>query len=308
MKYYLAPMEGVTTYVFRNAYHQVFRPMDKYFTPFLVPHRNTKFSAREWSEICPGHNRDMYVVPQIMTNCAGDFLRTAKMLSEYGYREFNLNLGCPSRTVVSKGRGSGFLEDPHRLDEFFSEVFDRREFRISVKTRLGLDSPGEFAELLAVYEKYPLEELIIHPRVQADYYENRPDWQTFGEAAKSSRHLICYNGDLFSREDFEKFACAFPDIACVMLGRGVAARPDLVNEICGLEYGNLQKLEQFHGLLLKGYLDIAFGDRNVLFKMKEFWSYFAGYFPDDKKLWKKIKKCEKLTVYESIVNQVFRNV
>ena len=149
--------------------------MDKYFTPFIVPHTQKGMSEREWSELNPENNAGMYVVPRILTNNAADFVKTAKMLSEYGYPEVNLNLGCPSKTVVSKGRGSGFLDDSVKLDLFFDEVFQKtgvNDIKVSVKTRIGLESPLEFEDILKVYEKYPLEELIIHPRLQIDYYKN----------------------------------------------------------------------------------------------------------------------------------------
>ena len=148
MKYYLAPMEGITTYVFRHAYHKVYRPMDKYFTPFIVPHTQKGMSAHEWSELNPENNAGMHVVPQVLTNNAADFVKTAKMLYDYGYTEVNLNLGCPSKTVVSKGRGSGFLDDPGVLDRFFDDVFMKIDKKVSVKTRIGLESPLEFEDIL----------------------------------------------------------------------------------------------------------------------------------------------------------------
>lgn len=307
MKFYMAPMEGVTTHVFREAYHSLFRPADKYFTPFLVPHINKTFSEKEWQELNPENNKGMVTVPQILTCQADDFVRTAKHLKEYGYREVNLNLGCPSKTVVTKGRGSGFLEDPRKLDRFFDEVFEKLDMEVSVKTRLGLESPLEFEDILAVYEKYPLKELIIHPRVQTDYYKNHPNLDIFGEALASSRHSICYNGDLFSKKDFESFQQRFPQVEMIMLGRGIVAHPDLINELCAMEHGKTEQLQLFHQRLLEGYCRTLSGDRNILFKMKEFWSYFVKNFSDEKKVWKKIKKCERLSVYEAIVDEIFQN-
>lgn len=322
MMYYLAPMEGITTYVFRHAYHKNYRPMDKYFTPFIVPHKHKGMSEREWGELNPEHNAGMYVVPQILTNDAEDFIKTARMLYGYGYREVNLNLGCPSKTVVSKGRGSGFLDDPNQLDRFFDRVFSSLDGsgkeKVSVKTRIGLESPLEFEDLLKVYEKYPLEELIIHPRLQTDYYKNTPNWEIFKEAENNSHHTLCYNGDIFSVEDFFRFKEAFPQIDRVMLGRGVVAYPDLVEQIehaddelddrkniPHTDRNKYQKLKQFHDDMLESYIQIMSGDRNVLFKMKEFWSYCRHNFPDQPKLWKKVKKCEKLDVYKGLIDEIF---
>ena len=233
MKYYLAPMEGITTWIYRNAYHQYFRPMDKYFTPFLVPHINKNFNYKEKNEILPEHNPGQYLVPQIMTNRAEDFVRTAEALRAYGYGEVNLNLGCPSGTVVSKGRGAGFLRDTEKLDRFFDKVFSSLDMKISVKTRIGICAPEEFDEILKVYSRYPLEELIIHPRVRQDFYKNRPDMEAFGKAVRESTNPLCYNGDLYTAEDIAAFSDRFPQVGAVMIGRGILQNPGLTGEAEG---------------------------------------------------------------------------
>lgn len=124
MKYYLAPLEGITTYIYRRAYHTHYRPMEKYFTPFLVPHTKKDFNTREKNDILPAHNPGMNLVPQILTNDAKGFLDTVEKLKGYGYDEVNLNLGCPSKTVVSKGRGSGFLIHTEELNRFLDAFAD----------------------------------------------------------------------------------------------------------------------------------------------------------------------------------------
>ena len=155
MRYYLAPLEGITGYIFRNAHTRLFTPADKYFSPFLVPKPNSgkQFSAKEKADILPEHNQNIHLVPQIMTNKAADFIAMTKALEEYGYQEVNLNLGCPSRTVVTKGRGAGFLSDPETLQFFFDEVFREIKIKISVKTRIGLEDAEEFQDLLSVYNQ-----------------------------------------------------------------------------------------------------------------------------------------------------------
>lgn len=163
MNYYLAPMEGITGYIFRGVYHQCFPAMDKYFTPFLSPNADGKLSPREYQDLAAEHNEGMYVVPQILTNSSEDFIRTAKTLQSMGYHEVNFNLGCPSGTVVSKGKGSGFLAFPEKLNACLYEIFSRLEMKISIKTRIGKEKPEEFEQLLEIYNRYKMEELIIHP-------------------------------------------------------------------------------------------------------------------------------------------------
>ena len=169
----MAPMEGVTNYVFRKVYIKHFSGVDKFFTPFITPHMKKGFSKSELMELNTEYNKGQYLIPQILTNSAEDFLKLVDEIEEMGYSEFNINLGCPSGTVTSKGRGSGFLQDPEALDRFFYEIFEKKNnITISVKTRIGFSDYGEWDDLLKVYKKYDFNEIIIHPRLRSDFYKN----------------------------------------------------------------------------------------------------------------------------------------
>lgn len=305
MKLYFAPLEGITGYVFRRAFFKYFDSVDKYFIPFIKPNQRGHLSSRERQDILPENNEGMYAVPQILTNSAEDFIRTAKKLQKYGYQEINLNLGCPSRTVVTKGRGSGFLAFPEDLDRFLDTVFAQADVEISVKTRVGKDSPEEFARLLEIYNQYPIKELIIHPRIQQDVYKNHPNWEVFKEACKESRNPVCYNGDIFSMEDYQRFVDAFPEVDTVMLGRGLLMDPGLSGEIQKGIRMDKQTLRRFHDRLYEGYQEVLSGSRPILFKMKELWGFLAPAFTNYEKYAKKIKKSEKLNVYENVVDALF---
>lgn len=303
MKYYLAPLEGITTYIYRRAYHAHFAPMDKYFTPFLVPHTKKGFSAKEKNDILPEHNEGMYTVPQIMSNDVDGFLNTVKKLEVYGYREVNLNLGCPSKTVVSKYRGSGFLAKPEELDRFLDGIYRGTDVSISIKTRIGKDSPEEFARLLKIYNQYPVKELIVHPRVQQDFYKNTPNLDIFTEAVMKAESPVCYNGDIFTVQDYEKVRDRFPGVRTVMMGRGIIGNPALLNEIKGIECPDA--VRQFLKQILRDYLEISLGEKNTLFKMKELWCYMGRLFPGQEKLLKKIKKAQRVAEYEVVVDELF---
>lgn len=305
MKLYLAPLEGITGWIFRSAVHACFGGFDKYFVPFIRPNQMGHLSAREKKDIMPEHNVGTYTVPQILTNKSEDFIRTAKKLKEYGYSEVNLNLGCPSKTVVTKGRGAGFLARREELDAFLYEIFEKCDAEISVKTRLGMEDHEEFYALLDIYNKYDMKELIIHPRVQKDFYKNRPDMRMFDEAFEKSRNPVCYNGDIFTEKDCAAFAGTHPKVERVMTGRGVLADPALGREIKGGEGASKDELRRFHDMLYAGYCEEMSGDRTILYKMKELWTYLAPVFADHKKYAKKIKKCEKCAAYERIVEEMF---
>ena len=307
MKYYLAPLESVTTYVFRNAYHKYFLPLDKYFTPFIVPHPNKRFNTREKKELSIENNKGLYVVPQLLTNKSEDFITTAKEIQDMGYKEINLNLGCPSGTVVAKGKGSGFLAYPEELDRFLDEIYSKLDMKISIKTRIGKNSVDEFHRLIEIYNKYPVEELIVHPRLQIDFYKNKPNWEVFQDAVNKSRHSLCYNGDIYTIEDFKRFCDRFPFAEKIMCGRGVVANPSLFSSIEKKVKPDINRFKNFHDDIYVAYQEISSGERNTLFKMKELWSYMGQSFEYAEKYMKKIKKSEKLFTYEKAVTDLFAN-
>lgn len=306
MKYYFAPLEGISGYIYRNAYEKFFpNNIDKYFTPFIVPNQSKSLKTKEFRDVLPENNNGLNIIPQILTNNSEGFIATCKKLKQLGYDEVNLNLGCPSGTVVSKFRGSGFLGKREELDNFLDEIFKIQDMKISIKTRLGVDSADEFYEIMKIYDKYPMEELIIHPRTRQDFYGNKPNMEMFKDALKSSKNTICYNGDIFSVKDYEKFIEECPSVDRIMIGRGSLANPGLINEIKGKGVMDKNILKEFHDEVCMGYKEILSGDINVLFRMKELWSYMIGMFEDSEKVAKKIKKERMLSEYNVIISRLF---
>ena len=308
VKYYMAPLESVTTWIYRQAHAKIYGRLDKYFIPFLEPHEKRDFKTRELQEILPEHNENIYAVPQILTNRSEGFIKLAKALKDWGYEEINLNLGCPSKTVVTKGKGSGFLAKPEELERFLTEIFDALsgEVKISVKTRIGKEDPEEFPALLELFNKYPMEELIIHPRVQKDGYGNVPRLELYELAEKQSVNPLCYNGNLYTREQIRNFAERFPGTERLMLGRGFLRDPGLLYNEGKDSKDIFEKFWAFHDLVYEGYQERNMGDRNVLFKMKEMWTYLICMFPEADRYGKKIKKAKSAGEYEAAVAALFR--
>jgi len=323
----LAPMEGITGYIYRNAFHKYFGGTDFYITPFISPTQNKILNHKELEDILPENNRVLNLVPQILTNSADLFTETARVLSGYGYSEINLNLGCPSGTVAAKGRGAGFLADLDRLDDFlmkiYNEVNGKMKMDISVKTRIGVKDSDEFLPLLAIFNQYPIKLLTIHPRVQKEFYKGKCHIEVFERAVMESKNKLCYNGDLNTVEDFERILMKIPSVDYFMIGRGILRKPYFLCRLKQRFYGenlsersvgesrenahNLLKkrLRSFHDEIYCGYEDIFSGDRNVLFKMKELWSYMIESFNDGDKALKKIKKAQRRDAYFEAVDSLF---
>ena len=321
MKFYFAPLEGVTGYMYRNAHHTFFpETVDKYFAPFIVANQKGTWKTREISDLLPENNKGVKLIPQILTNKAEDFIETAKKIEQLGYSEINLNLGCPSGTVVSKNRGAGFLSQTDELNRFLDNITQYAVTKISVKTRIGKYDPDEFFDLLEIFNRYPLEELIVHPRIQTDFYKNKPNLLMFEEAVKTSKNPLCYNGDIVTVSDYLEIKAKFPSVESMMIGRGLLYNPALIREILGaiemqgsgmLKNGipgsgmQIETLRSMHDQIYVGYQQILFGEKNVLFKMKEIWFYWIKLFENADKYAKKIKKAERLKDYEAVVASLF---
>lgn len=306
MQYTLAPMEGITGSLFRRAHAACFGPADKYLTPFLSPTQHPRFTARELREVLPEENPGLNVVPQLLTNDADCFIWAARALEDMGYREVNLNLGCPSGTVVSKGKGSGFLAYPDRLEAFLDKIFSQLTIPVSIKTRLGKTDPAEFDRLLDIYNRYPVFELTIHPRVQADLYNGAPRREAFAKALAASRAPVCCNGDIFSIEDLDAFTAAFPQADRVMTGRGAVADPALLRRFRGGPPAAREELRRFHDWLYDGYRQIMPGTVPVLARMKELWSYMLYCFTSPEQYLRPLRKARRLDEYEAVIDRLFQ--
>lgn len=317
MKLQMAPMEGITTYIYRNAHAAYFGQMDKYYTPFLSLHKEKEFSHKEKQEILPENNANLRVIPQVLTNSSEDFLKAVPKLKALGYDEINMNIGCPSGTVTSKGKGAGMLQNPEELQRFLEEIFAKSQLDISIKTRIGMESVNEWAGLLEIYNQYPIKELIVHARVRSDFYKEKTRKEAYVYAMENSKNPLCYNGDIFTVQNYCELKNIAADVENVMLGRGLIANPFLAEDLYKSEQEGYKetefaltkdrcvKLQGFHDEIYEEYRKILSGDQPVLFKMKELWAYMFGMFPDDKKLNKALYKAKKCAEYEAVVKELF---
>lgn len=313
MNIYFAPMEGITGVIYRRVANKHFPYVDKYYAPFVQPNQKKLFTPKEQRDILPEHNDGIPLVPQVLTCVADGFIRAGKALESYGYQEINLNLGCPSGTVVSKGKGAGMLADIEKLDYFFDEVFQQDwKAAISVKTRLGLTEKDDFQELLEAFHKYPIRELIIHPRYRSDFYKGEPRMEAFEAALEmytDSKIKLCFNGNIFTKQDYEILERNYGNspMQSVMIGRGLLANPALAREIRGGGPLTKEELYAFHNELFEVYSGLNFGEKNTLFKMKELWNYWGTIFADTSKALKKVRKADRYAEYLPAVDALFRN-
>lgn len=304
MQLYFAPLEGITDSVYRRLHHKYFPGVDRYYMPFFSPTMHRCLTRKEDRELPVASSESFVAIPQIMTKVPEDFLWAAKQCADRGYQEVNLNAGCPSGTVVSKGKGSGMLADPDGLDRFLERVFAESPIPVSIKTRLGLKEPEEFLRLLEIFDQYPIRELIIHPRVRTDFYKSPVQLDWFAYALEHSRIPLCYNGDINSLQDLNDMQSKFPTVQSFMIGRGLVGDPGMLTP----GGTDVRTLEKFHDHLLEEY-SVCFGStRNAMFRMKENWHYLSLHFDGGEKLFKSLRKTTDITEYRQITTGIFHNL
>jgi len=309
----LAPMRGVTTVHYRQAFALHFGGLDAEMAPFISTVRADRIAPKLLRDILPEKNLGLPLIPQLIGNNADDFIQMAKAVYALGYEEINWNLGCPHKPIRRKRRGSGLLPYPEIIDSFLTEVCKKIPCRLSVKVRLGVSEKTELLRLVPLLNAHPLSEVVIHPRTAEQMYEGRVDLDAFEEVAQRLQHPICYNGDIDSVLFFRQLQGRFPQINRFMLGRGLLKNP-LLAEMLKADIGGLpapsacdvlQRIYDFHKDLLVRYEAVLDGDHPVLGKMKEFWSYQHQSLPNGRKLFKKLKKVQRLSSYRAILETYF---
>jgi len=296
-------MEGLTDSIYRRLHHKYFPGVDRYYMPFLSPTIHRSLTHKEDRELPMADSVDFTAVPQVLTKVSEDFLWAAQVCHDRGYEEVNLNIGCPSGTVVSKGKGSGMLRDPAALDQFLEEIFARSPLPISVKTRLGLEKSEEFPAILEVLNQYPIKELTVHPRVRKQFYDGSVDREMFDYAVQNSRNTLCYNGDILTLAQAEALQKQYPTVQAVMIGRGLIADPGMLS-------GGTDKtaLEGFMTELMSVY-EVEFGgSRNAIFRLKENWGFLHSRFEGSEKLWKRLRKTTDAAEFKSISAEIIHTL
>ncbi len=300
-----APMEGLTSRVFRRTHARFFPGVDRYYAPFLAPDGQGKVKASALRDLDPEQNRDISLVPQILCNRPEAFLALSRELAAMGYGEVNLNAGCPSGTVVPKHKGAGMLADLDSLDRFLAEVFSVCPLRVSVKTRLGMESGAEFPRILEIFRRYPLSELIVHARPRDGMYRSTPELGAFAPALEGSPFPVCYNGNLLDRRSYEKVMLTFPELDRLMLGRGAIANPALFRVLRGGPPLEAQELRAFLDALCAALREEGLQERLILGRLKELWYYVNHMFPGAERELKQLNKARSLSDYESAGGRLF---
>ncbi len=305
MIYEFAPLEGITDAIYRRLHREFFGGADVYYAPFVSP-TGEGLTGKALRQLMPEENPGLHLVPQLLSKNSGDVLLALRRLRDLGYEEVNLNLGCPSGTVTAKGKGAAQLRDPAALGQFLEEIYAGAPCRVSIKTRIGVESPAEFEALCQVYARVPASLVIVHPRTLKAKYTGAPELETFRRGLSILPEPVSCNGSFETVEALQDFEAAYPTVARVMIGRGLIADPALCRKARGGEGVSVEELREFTDKLASAYYEAFGSDRNALFRMKEQWLYLLRLFVGGDGYAKAIGKAKTLDGLRSVVYEMMR--
>jgi len=306
---YLAPVQGITDRIYRNLFPVYFKGVDMAIAPFISSSKKMKPENNLLREFYPDKNTGIPTIPQIMSSNPADFTLLANALYNIGCGTVNWNLGCPFPMVVKKGRGAGMLCYPARVESFLEKTIPAIKPKLSIKLRIGFKYPDDVLQLIPIFNRFQLEELIIHPRTGVQMYEGEVDLDIFEQCLNLAKHRVVYNGDIDSFEKLEMLSKRFGSVDRWMIGRGLIGNPFLAEKIkfnTEKPYDEKIKIMRaFHDQLFAEYSKILSGPSHITNKMKEIWTYMGSFFENGEKIRKKINKTHHRDNYVDVVNKIF---
>ncbi len=306
-----SPLQGFTDFRFRNAFHKYFGGIDTFYAPYIRMNGKMVIKSSYKRDLELENNDTLEVIPQIMTNSTDEFLFVTKYIQELGYKELNWNLGCPYPMVTKKGMGSGLICQPEKIEHILDRVHSETDVLVSMKMRMGYDTPEEIQDVFPILDKYPLKNIAIHARIGKQLYKGGVDLESFQKCIDNTKHKLYYNGDITSVAKFKELQERFPSIDHWMIGRGLIADPFLPqmikNNSTQYPENSMEIFKEFHDTIFREYDAFLQGPTPIRMKMLGFWEYFSQSFDNPQKVYKKIKKAKSIKNYEIAVAEIMAN-
>lgn len=306
-KIFAAPLQGYTEALWRCAHNALVGGVDSYFTPFIRVEKG-RIRNRDLRDILPEKNAGVPVVPQAIFADVDELKLIADVVKSAGYTRLDLNLGCPFPPQWKKGRGAGMISRLDVMDRVAEFIKQSSELSFSIKMRLGIEDAMEYQTLMPLLNDIPLEYITVHPRVARQQYSGELHLSEFANLCVESTHPIIFNGDLLCREDIDGVREIFPNIAGVMIGRGLLARPSLAAQWRSKGSISLDEdaalLLLIHDKIYSEYQSTLCGDSQILSKIKPYWDYAQSVI--DHRIWKAIHKSTTLQRYHQAIDLLRR--
>lgn len=305
MEIHFAPLQGYTDSIFRKLHAEIFGGVDKYYTPFIRVERGD-FRKKDIREL--PDETELCTIPQIIASTKPeDIEKMVAMLEEKGYKEVNINIGCPFPMIAKHGMGSGLLADKEAVKAMIKVLEAHPSMQFSLKTRLGYDNENQIFEMTDIINSFPFTEVTMHPRIAKDQYSGDINHQKFAEFAKVCKHPLIYNGDVTTLDDINKISTVYPTLKGIMIGRGLLMNPALASEYKnGVIMSDKEKKDKSKQLIKNLFTqceELMNGEEQSVAHVK---AYFEYLLPDiEKRNRKKVLKANKAEKLRGAIAEFF---
>ncbi|EGB16588.1 dihydrouridine synthase DuS [Pseudodesulfovibrio mercurii] len=163
-------------------------------------------------------------------------------LVSLGYRNFDLNAGCPVRKVLKSGSGVQLMEDLDRLVGLAAIMVAKAAEhpeggRVGVKFRLGFNKGEDvYLDLARRLEDAGVNWVTLHPRYGRQMFGGSADWSKLAELKRAVSIPVIGSGDLFSAEDGVR-CIEETGIDAIMFARGALYDPSIFSRYTALRRG-----------------------------------------------------------------------
>lgn len=295
--FHAAPLQGITQYTWRNAHYAVFGGIDYYHTPFMRIEQG-EIRSRDLVDVAP-ENNIAPIITQIIACEPYEASIMIRRLQDMGHKHIELNFGCPHPPLAKKHKGSGMLAYPSEIEQLCTQLATITA-EYSVKMRLGWDKPDQWRDAVKALAPLSPSSITIHPRIGIQQYKGDLHMGQFEALISECQYPIIYNGELKSLQDIERIINFYPDLAGVMIGRGLVTDPAMLTP----QLATADHYRLFHDKLLRSTTErLIGGEHQVLSHMKVFWEMFL--LNANKKLRKQILKAHSISQYIIACNELF---
>lgn len=301
---HFAPLQGYTEDVYRRAHCRLCGGVARYYTPFMrIEHGEVR--RKDKFDMLPEYNAEVPLALQVIATGREEMELLLHAIEEQWTApvHIDVNMGCPFPLQVRHGRGAGLLQRPDRVEEICRFISEHPQHTYSVKMRLGVEEADEWKSVLPLLNATPLQHITVHPRVASQQYGGEPNMEAFEALMAASRTPIIYNGDVTTVAQIRELEARYPQLAGVMIGRGLLARPTLAREYADGTTLNdaavIAALHQLHDAVHESYARRIPGEAQLLNKLRTFWDYAEPTL--GRKAWKKVHKAGSMRNYLAAV-------
>ena len=185
-------------------------------------------------------NEEHPVALQVGGSDKNELAEVAKLAEEYGYKEINLNLGCPSKKVQKNSFGACLMKDPNLVADCLNKMVNACNIPVTAKTRIGVDDIEDFDYLNNFVNRIKeagCKTIILHARKailkgltpKQNLSIPKLNYERVYEIKKENPDLeIIINGGITNIEDIKKHLKICDG---VMIGRAIYQNPYFLSEI-----------------------------------------------------------------------------